>query len=117
MADADPELGRLIREMSFKAMLRMQTRVLVLGKTTAVDKVVAFLIELAGRLSSHPIEVIVLPMSRYDIADYLAISAETVSRALTELRRRRLIRLSATRRICLLDRDGLENGLGRKAAA
>jgi CRP-like cAMP-binding protein len=34
---------------------------------------------------------VVLPMSRYDIADYLAISVETVSRALTELKRRGII--------------------------
>jgi CRP-like cAMP-binding protein len=56
----------------------------------------------------------VLPMSRYDIADYLAISVETVSRALTELKRRGMIRYVGTRRIRLVDREPLENGMPRR---
>ena len=54
-------------------------------------------------------------MSRYDIADYLAISVETVSRALTELKRRGMIRYVGTRRIHLLAPEPLENGMQRKA--
>jgi CRP-like cAMP-binding protein len=58
-------------------------------------------------------QAVVLPMSRYDIADYLAISVETVSRALTELKRRGLIRFVGTRQIQLLDRAPLEHGISR----
>jgi hypothetical protein len=53
---------------------------------------------------------IVLPMSRYDAADYLGLSVETVCRSLSELKRRNIIKLSGTRRITILDPEALEGG-------
>jgi CRP-like cAMP-binding protein len=75
----------------------------------------AFLVEMAHRSFDRNQQAVVLPMSRYDIADYLAISVETVSRALTELKRRGLIRYVGTRRIRLLDHSPLENGVSRRS--
>ena len=49
-----------------------------------------------------------LPITRYDIAEYLAVSAETVSRSLTELKQRGLIKMSGTRMVNIIDRDALE---------
>jgi hypothetical protein len=49
-------------------------------------------------------------MSRYDIADYLALSAETVSRTLTELRHRGAITFSGTHRLRIVDRSAFEEG-------
>jgi CRP/FNR family transcriptional regulator, nitrogen fixation regulation protein len=46
-------------------------------------------------------------MSRYDIADYLAISVETVSRSLTDLKHRGSIRLTNTRQVRIVDREAL----------
>ena len=46
-------------------------------------------------------------MSRIDIADYLGLNKETVSRMLAHLRTRRLIRLQSQSRVEVLDRDGL----------
>jgi CRP/FNR family nitrogen fixation transcriptional regulator len=51
-----------------------------------------------------------LPVSRYDIADYLAVSVETVSRSLTDLKHRGVIRMSGTRTLEIMDRDALEDG-------
>lgn len=113
LADSNPELGRLIRQVAFKAIARLQERMLVLGRTTALEKVGRFLIEMADRFSDASEEVIVLPMSRYDIADYLAISVETVSRALTDLRHRGTIRFANTRRVRIVDRDALQEGRGQ----
>jgi hypothetical protein len=48
-------------------------------------------------------------MSRYDIADYLAVSVETVSRSLTDLKQRGVIRFSGTRTVKIVNRDGLED--------
>jgi hypothetical protein len=48
-------------------------------------------------------------MSRYDIADYLGMAVETVSRALTELRHRRAIALRGVRRVQICDRSALED--------
>jgi CRP/FNR family nitrogen fixation transcriptional regulator len=115
MADADPQLGRRTREIVFEAVARSQARLLILGRVTAIEKVGAFLIEMGQRSFDRNQQAVVLPMSRYDIADYLAISVETVSRGLTELKRRGMIRYVGTRRIHLLAREPLENGMQRKA--
>ena len=90
--------------MAFESISRSQARLLILGRVTAREKVHAFLDEMAHRSFDGRTNAVVLPMSRYDIADYLAISVETVSRALTELKRRGTIRTAGTRRIQMLDR-------------
>ena len=80
---------------------------LLLGRKTAVEKVSAFLLEMDERLA-HP-NVMILPMSRRDIADYLGLTLETVSRALSTLRNEKMLRFdgSTQRHIVLLDRGGL----------
>ena len=80
---------------------------LLLGRKTAIEKVAAFLIEMDVRLTGAG--VLRLPMSRRDIADYLGLTLETVSRTLSILRDRELLRFEGTtqRSIELLDRDGL----------
>jgi CRP/FNR family nitrogen fixation transcriptional regulator len=62
------------------------------------------------RLSNGRGDSISLPVSRYDIADYLAVSVETVSRSLTDLKHRGVIKLSGTRTVSIVDRDLLEEG-------
>ena len=99
-ADSNLRLARQIRELAFESISRSQARLLILGRVSAREKVHAFLDEMVHR--SFDGNAVVLPMSRYDIADYLAISVETVSRALTDLRRRGTIRAAATRRIQIL---------------
>jgi CRP/FNR family transcriptional regulator, nitrogen fixation regulation protein len=91
LADSDPEVGRFIRQVTFEALQRLQARILILGRTTAPEKVRAFLVEMGQRSREGGRGAVVLPMSRYDIADYLALSVETVSRALTRLKVRSAI--------------------------
>ncbi len=69
-------------------MSRLETRILILGRVTSHEKVNAFLHEMSDRSCASPKVTIPLLMSRYDIADYLGLSVETVSRALTGLRER-----------------------------
>jgi CRP-like cAMP-binding protein len=109
LADVEREVARLIRQMAFESISRLQARVLILGRVNARKKVCAFLVEMAERSHRDPTEVVDLPMSRYDIADYLALSVETVSRALTELQFRHAIELTGRRRVTILDRDQLED--------
>lgn len=81
-----------------------QNHILLLIKT-AKERVVAFLLEMAERApSAGQIE---LPMSRQDIADYLGLTIETVSRTLTELARSAAIELPATRCVVLRNRAAL----------
>jgi CRP/FNR family nitrogen fixation transcriptional regulator len=71
----------------------------------------SFLLSLDGR-GSHAGGQVVLPVSRYDIADYLAVSVETVCRALTDLRQRGVITLAGKRTVKILNRSALEDRLG-----
>jgi CRP/FNR family transcriptional regulator, nitrogen fixation regulation protein len=74
-------------------------------------------VEMMTRCSGHNRQVVNLPMSRYDIADYLTISVETVSRALTELKHSGVIQPNGNRCFQLLDCEVLENGLDRTSKA
>jgi CRP/FNR family transcriptional regulator, nitrogen fixation regulation protein len=119
LADSDPEVGGYIREAAFTSIVHLQQRMVILGRTSALEKVSAFLLEIADRSHSSPIHAVLLPMSRYDIADYVGVAVETVSRTLTELRRSRVIAFRTARHVRIGDRGALEdlaNGLGGRAA-
>ena len=117
LADSDPPIAREIRETSFATIARLHEQVLILGRTTALKKLGSFLLRMADLLPDRSSGVIVLPMSRYDVADYLGLSVETVSRGLTELKTRGVIRLLGTRQIRIIDRAALEDGVEGRARA
>ena len=112
LADSDPRIAREIRQAAFDAMSRLQSQLLIVGRITALEKVGSFILEMALRLSHgrSDSDNVALPISRYDIADYLAVSVETVSRSLTDLKHRGVIRLSGTRTVEIIDREALEDG-------
>jgi CRP-like cAMP-binding protein len=110
MADTDPQLARELRQVAYKALARSRAHLLLLGRITAREKVGAFLLELIERFSGGATDTIMLPISRYDIADCLALSVETVCRSLTELKQRGVIALSGTRCVRIVDRQALEEG-------
>jgi CRP/FNR family transcriptional regulator, nitrogen fixation regulation protein len=64
----------------------------------------------AARLAGGRAGTVDLPMSRYDIADYLGLSVEAVSRSLTKLKGCGAIRLAGARRVSILDPGALEWG-------
>ena len=85
---------------------RAQNHMLLLGRKNAQERIAAFLLEMAARLSrTGEVE---LPMSRQDIADYLGLTIETVSRTLTQLERDGLIAIPASRWIVFRDRAALD---------
>jgi CRP/FNR family nitrogen fixation transcriptional regulator len=108
LADSDPQIARNIREVAFDSISRLQRRTVTLGRTSALEKVSTFLLEMADRNHTGPTHTVFLPMSRYDIADYLAMAVETVSRTLTQLRGRHTIAFRAVRQVRICDRDALE---------
>jgi CRP/FNR family nitrogen fixation transcriptional regulator len=108
LADTDPKIARELREIAFKALSRMQSQMLILGRITAMEKVGSFILEMAARLSNGESASVALPISRYDIADYLGVSVETVSRALSELKQRGAIRLVSARTVSIVHREALE---------
>jgi CRP-like cAMP-binding protein len=112
VAESNPELAREIRQAAFETMSRLQTQLVIVGRVTALEKVGAYLLEMSARMSSRTSEGLVLPMSRYDIADYLGLSVETVSRSLTHLRERGAIKLIGPRSVRILDRAVLDGNIG-----
>ena len=72
---------------------------------TAQQRVVSFLLEMSERLATT--DEVELPMSRQDIADYLGLTIETVSRTMTQLVGDRTIGLPSSRRIVLRNRSVL----------
>lgn len=91
LAAEDPEIAGTIWRLAGEELRRALNHTLLL-KRTAPERVASFLLEMAGQLQTG--EVIELPMSRQDIADYLGLTIETVSRTLTNLERTSAIALS-----------------------
>lgn len=83
-----------------------QEHALVLGRKGAGERVAAFLLQLTDRVSAR--SEIDLPMPRADIADYLALTIETVSRAFTQMERDNTIALPSSRHVVVRDRSALE---------
>jgi CRP/FNR family transcriptional regulator, nitrogen fixation regulation protein len=104
LAERDGDIARQLWSHTAAELQRVRAHMLLLIKS-AEQRVACFLIEMAGRTSSH--EVVELPMSRQDIADYLGLTIETVSRTLTHLEAKAAIALPTSRRIVLRNRTAL----------
>jgi CRP/FNR family transcriptional regulator, nitrogen fixation regulation protein len=91
-------VGELLA-FALEGLERAQRHMLLLGRKSALEKVASFLCDMAERAD---IDAIDLSMSRTDIADYLGLTIETVSRTLTQLEREHIIELPATRRSIVL---------------
>jgi len=107
-ATRDRAVGSEMLEAEPRMIGRLQTHALMLGHASALARVAAFLLEFGGRSASASGGSIVLPMSRTDIADYLGIAVESVSRALTQLRRDGVIEFRGPKRVQIAMRSRLE---------
>jgi CRP/FNR family nitrogen fixation transcriptional regulator len=94
----------VVRELLSLATMSLrhtQDHLLLLGRKNALERLVAFLLEIDARTGSR--HVIELAMPRHDIADYLGLTLETVSRMFAELKQQGAIELESARRVHLLD--------------
>ena len=107
VADSDALVARNLLCMTTNNLQHAEDHMLLLGRKTSLERVAAFLIEMDKRLT--PAGVIALPMSRRDIADYLGLTLETVSRALSRLHELGILGFigNTQRQIVLLDRQQL----------
>jgi CRP/FNR family transcriptional regulator, anaerobic regulatory protein len=82
-----------INEFAARELMLAQEQMVLLGRRTAEEKVAAFLVGWRQRLSriGDDRQTIALPMSRQDIADYLGLTIETVSRTLTRFEREKML--------------------------
>jgi CRP/FNR family transcriptional regulator, nitrogen fixation regulation protein len=104
LAARDSDIARQMWALTARELHRMQNHIMVLVKS-AQERVAGFLLEMSDRASGGG--AIELPMSRQDIADYLGLTIETVSRTLTQLEKSATIEVPTSRRIVLRNRSAL----------
>jgi CRP/FNR family transcriptional regulator, nitrogen fixation regulation protein len=104
LAARDNDVAREMWGLTARELQRAQDHILVLIKS-AQERVAGFLLEMAERTADEG--TIELPMSRQDIADYLGLTIETVSRTLTQLEKSATIEVPTSRRIVLRNRSAL----------
>lgn len=98
--------AQALLQLAADQLERAQQHVLLLGRKGAGERVAGFLLALADRFTVKG--ELDLPMSRLDIADYLALTIETVSRAFTQMERDHAIGLPSSRHVVVRDRCALE---------
>jgi CRP/FNR family transcriptional regulator, nitrogen fixation regulation protein len=108
LIESDAEVARHVHRLASAAVDRMQWRMALLGKVSALQRVSGFLLQMAERSTARGVDGISLPMSRYDIADYLVLAVETISRTLTQLRIQRIIVTPGARCVRIVNRRALE---------
>ena len=98
-ADDDARAARALLKLTSEQLTSAREHALVLGRKGAGERVAAFLLQLADRFVAK--REMDLPMSRADIADYLGLTIETVSRAFSEFERNAAIALPSSRHVVM----------------
>ncbi|NWH07441.1 MAG: helix-turn-helix domain-containing protein [Alphaproteobacteria bacterium] len=91
-------------DLTSRELLRVREHLMLLGRKSAAERVASFLLELTARSKDGKVSI---PMSRLDIADYLGLTIETVSRTLSKLERDGTIALPTSRQIILTNRAAM----------
>lgn len=109
LASGEPRLPLLLCERAIRSLGRSREKAVALGRKTAPERVADFLLSMEARLGTTESEqaILVLPMSRRDIADSLGLTIETVSRQFGELRAAGVIATSGRSQVRILDRERL----------
>ena len=107
VAATDVHVTHNLLNLATKSLEHAENQMMLLGRKNSREKVAAFLLEMDSRLSVTG--VLDLPMTRRDIADYLGLTIETVSRELSRLCACGILVFSESsqRRVVLVDRDRL----------
>ena len=106
LAGHNASIAQQLFALTGRELRRVQDRILLLIKN-ARERVAAFLLEMAERASGS--NIVELPMTRQDIADYLGLTIETVSRTLRSLETAAAIEVPTSRRVVLRNRDALRS--------
>jgi CRP/FNR family nitrogen fixation transcriptional regulator len=109
LADSDPDVRRYLREQASEAVGRAYARALILGRSTALERVGAFLAQLASCSLNGSAGACVVPWSCRDIANCLGLAVETVGSALLDLEQAGVISLGEAHGIQIVDQSALQN--------
>lgn len=109
LIDDLPKLGHRLLNLATHEIVAAQDQMLLLGRKSAQEKLASFLLWLSERAaqrgdSYNPVH---LPMGRADMADYLGLTVETVSRTMTRLRKSALVKLAEGNMVHLVDIEAL----------
>lgn len=109
LAARDPRLGLKLYEALSRELEAAQDHLFTVGQRTAVERVASFLSALSRRnaRTGQDASVLVLPMTRADIADFLGLTIETVSRTFTRLRSSKVIALEQSTVLRLVNTEKL----------
>jgi CRP/FNR family nitrogen fixation transcriptional regulator len=107
VAGTDVKLAHKLWAITAGELRHAEDHMLLLGRKTAMERVATFLLEMDRRLAVAG--MMALPMCRRDIGDYLGLTLETVSRALSQLHTQGILGFSGARQIQLRGRDRLRD--------
>jgi CRP/FNR family nitrogen fixation transcriptional regulator len=107
LSEKDKSVSRQLLQYAMQNMAQAQEHSLLLGRRGAAEKVASFLIAWAQQSPGG--KVINLPMTRQDIADYLGLTIETVSRSFSQFERDGVIALPNIREVHVTDPEALQD--------
>ena len=107
LAQKDQTVSHQLFQYAMQNLAQAQSHSLLLGRRGAAEKVASFLLDWAKHSDGE--RVLQLAMTRQDIADYLGLTIETVSRSLTQFERDGVIALPGARQVKILNTDVLED--------
>jgi CRP/FNR family nitrogen fixation transcriptional regulator len=107
LAEKNESVSRHLFQYAMQNLARAQGHSLLLGRRGAAEKVASFLLDWAEHSGDK--RVAHLAMTRQDIADYLGLTIETVSRSLSQFERDGVITLANTREVRLKNLEALED--------
>ncbi|MGE0416979.1 MAG: Crp/Fnr family transcriptional regulator [Acetobacteraceae bacterium] len=110
LLDDYPLMEKRLLEVASNELVAAQEQMLLLGRKTARERLASFLMAQSSQgVACHQARGrFALPMTRGDIADYLGLTIETVSRTLTKLRTEGLIEIPSATEVAIRDREALE---------
>ncbi|MFT5066120.1 MAG: CRP-like cAMP-binding protein [Yoonia sp.] len=105
----DADVHRCLLAAALREISAMQDHFLMLGRKSSVEKLASFLAVLSDRVGEPlgDFTQVNLPMSRSDIADFLGLTTETISRTLTQLRKSRIIAIDHINTVIILKPQAL----------
>jgi CRP-like cAMP-binding protein len=105
--NADPRINGALFDGATRALTLSIDHMMMVGRSSAEERLAWFLTMLRARSACPSARVLDLAMQRQDIADYLGLTIETVSRTFTHFRDRGFITLPRKRRVEILRPDAL----------
>jgi CRP/FNR family transcriptional regulator, anaerobic regulatory protein len=110
LLDDFPAMEKRLLQVASNELVAAQEQMLLLGRKTARERVASFLLAQSrmGAVCQMPRRQFALPMTRGDIADYLGLTIETVSRTLTKLRSDGLVEIPNATDIVIRNRLAME---------